>query len=311
MRKIPFLVGILTLILILITLSDTISASYVSSEAIIIHSDGSVTPSSAPIVRSGNIYTVTDDIAKPGITTNEGIIIEKDNIILDGKGHELKGNGQGSAILMEGRSGVTVKGFLLTNFYWGIEVRNCTQCVFYQNNLSAIMYPIYLVGSSNNKFYHNNIYGYPFVSNSNNIWDNGYPSGGNYWDGYPYADVKSGANQDQLGSDGIGDIPVGEEIFGQGGNVDRYPLISPMSIGISDSEQTPPPTVYPTTSPTVSPPPQTTPTPTSTGTQTDNAFPTEILIVGGASIVAITVITIVLLKKRTRSLPPPPPPPTF
>lgn len=63
-----------------------------------------------------------------------------------------------------------------------------------------------------NKVYHNN-----FIDNdlqaSKCTWassfgfDNGYPSGGNYWTDYTGIDEKSGPNQDQPGSDGIGDNP--------------------------------------------------------------------------------------------------------
>ena len=116
---------------------------------------------------------------------------------------------------------------LLENFYWGIELQNSTQCTVSNSNLTAVMYPIYLGSSSGNKFYHNNIYRIPhYTDGSDNIWDNGYPSGGNFWDGYPYPDTKRGPNQDQTGGDGIGDVAVREEIFSQGGeNVDRYPLM--------------------------------------------------------------------------------------
>jgi len=68
--------------------------------------------------------------------------------------------------------------------------------------------------SINNSIYHNN-----FINNNNhsidegnNQWDNGYPSGGNYWDDYP------GTDQD---ADGIGDYPY--NITG-GSNKDHYPL---------------------------------------------------------------------------------------
>lgn len=67
--------------------------------------------------------------------------------------------------------------------------------------------------SSNNKIMRNN-----FTNNAlqvrlddesqNNIWDGGsasYSSGGNYWSNYTGKDEKSGPNQDQPGSDGIGD----------------------------------------------------------------------------------------------------------
>jgi parallel beta-helix repeat protein len=81
-----------------------------------------------------------------------------------------------------------------------------------------------IIDTSGNMIYHNN-----FIDNtyqvdsyaSLNIWDDGYPSGGNYWNDYSGADVKSGRNQDQPGSDGIGDIPyvINED------NRDRYPLM--------------------------------------------------------------------------------------
>jgi hypothetical protein len=201
-------------------------AEYSKTDSIIIHSDGTVTPSSAPIVLNGNTYVVNDDIFIPR-TTNYGIIIEKDNIVLDGAGHKLRGHGQSSAILLEGRVGVTITGFRLDNFYWGLEMQNSAHCIITRNNLTALMYPIYLEGSSNNKLHHNNIYHEPFNENSSNTWDDGYPSGGNYWDGYPYPDVKSGPGQNLPNSDGIGDKPVTEEMFPlDPSNTDRYPLMA-------------------------------------------------------------------------------------
>jgi len=57
------------------------------------------------------------------------------------------------------------------------------------------------------------------------IWDNGYPSGGNYWSDYKDADLYSGPYQNETGSDGIGDTPYTIDA----NNVDRYPLMSPWS----------------------------------------------------------------------------------
>jgi hypothetical protein len=56
-----------------------------------------------------------------------------------------------------------------------------------------------------------------------NTWDNGYPSGGNYWSDYTGSDAKSGPNQDQSGSDGIGDTPRVIDFY----NKDNYPLMEP------------------------------------------------------------------------------------
>jgi parallel beta-helix repeat protein len=59
---------------------------------------------------------------------------------------------------------------------------------------------------------------------SPNIWDDGYPSGGNLWTGFVGRDLYQGPNQDILGSDGICDAPI--QLNGIN-NVDRYPLYVP------------------------------------------------------------------------------------
>ena len=85
-----------------------------------------------------------------------------------------------------------------------------------------------------NLLYHNNIIdnlAYDYASS--NFWDNGYPSGGNYWSDYTGKDNYGGPSQDQPGSDGIGDIPY--DIPG-GSSVDRYPLMAPYSPPPSDYE---------------------------------------------------------------------------
>jgi parallel beta-helix repeat protein len=75
--------------------------------------------------------------------------------------------------------------------------------------------------SDNNVFFHNNFIN-SSISNStmSNIWDVGWPTGGNYWDAYECNDIKSGQLQDISKSDGICDIAF--EI--DSNNVDRYPL---------------------------------------------------------------------------------------
>ena len=92
-------------------------------------------------------------------------------------------------------------------------------------------YGVYIYYSSSypsnyNIFHHNN-----FVDNGQNAydihtnyWDDDYPSGGNYWSDYTGGDLYSGENQDQEGSDGIGDTPY---IISGNGNQDRYPLMCP------------------------------------------------------------------------------------
>ena len=83
--------------------------------------------------------------------------------------------------------------------------------------------------SSNNKFYHNNLinntnqvyeasWTAPGIPPSISVWDDGYPSAGNYWSNY------SGIDADR---DGIGDTSY---IIDEN-NQDRYPLINPWSSG--------------------------------------------------------------------------------
>ena len=113
------------------------------------------------------------------------------------------------------------------NDYRGIWLDNSVHNALTNNTCeNNDLYGIYLQNSDNNCIYHNN-----FVNNSthayddgSNDWDNGYPSGGNYWSDYTGADNYRGENQDILGSDGIGDTPY--NIPG-GANQDRYPLMSP------------------------------------------------------------------------------------
>jgi parallel beta-helix repeat protein len=99
----------------------------------------------------------------------------------------------------------------------------------YENNIANNSYGIYCQNSSNNKFYHNN-----FINNLQNafstqpancsqVWDDGYPSGGNYWSDYNGTDTYRGVYQNETGSDGIGDTPYVIDA----NNGDSYPLMKP------------------------------------------------------------------------------------
>ena len=74
--------------------------------------------------------------------------------------------------------------------------------------------------SRNNSIYHNNFVNnikQVDILNSVNAWDDGYPSGGNYWSDYKGVDADG---------DGIGDTPyVIDE-----NNIDRFPLMAPISV---------------------------------------------------------------------------------
>lgn len=79
------------------------------------------------------------------------------------------------------------------------------------------------------RIFHNNIIDNDIQAMDSNgdytIWDNGYPSGGNYWSDYFGSDIMSGPGQNISGADGIGDTPY--TILSEG--ADRYPLMEPFS----------------------------------------------------------------------------------
>ncbi len=283
---------------------------------IFIRPEGAIEPSTAPILRNQDTYTFTDDIFG-------SIVIERDNVTIEGVTHTLHGNGVGTGISLSNRSNVTIHEISVIGFQRGINlnyssdinviannfsnntigalatwainntfryntITNNSDCgilldnnsqensiasneiannnrgiyisnsssntiarnnilnntvgilfgdttgnVIYQNNFVSNTLGLSLTASSlpnmNNTIYHNN-----FVENKlqtqigtktpHNTWDDGYPSGGNYWSNYNGTDTHNGQFQNATGGpDRIGDTPyvVGPD------NYDRYPLIYP------------------------------------------------------------------------------------
>ena len=95
-----------------------------------------------------------------------------------------------------------------------------TENIFENNTEYGII--INTEGNNNNVIYHNSFINNPcnVYDISTNIYDNGYPIGGNYWSDFDEASEGAWDNN----SDGIVDSPY--NIPG-GGNQDRYPLIHP------------------------------------------------------------------------------------
>jgi len=156
--------------------------------------------------------------------TNNNIIAN--NTISKNDGDAMRFNDFCSNNTIDGNtiSNNTGLGILITAFSGNCDGNIITNNTISDNGLPGV-YLEYDV--TNTKVYHNN-----FINNNHggtqaedrngqSIWDNGYPSGGNYWSDYSGVDMFSGPLQNQPGSDGIGDSPYPFD-FAQ----DDYPLMT-------------------------------------------------------------------------------------
>jgi parallel beta-helix repeat protein len=237
---------------------------------IIINSDGSVSPSYAPISSFDNItYTLTNNVSYP---TYDGISVGRNDIVINGNGYTVLGNGSGNGLDLTDIHDITIKNLNIQHFQYGIYLSNSNNNKISGNNITSNSYVgIYLdsspnnvisdniatgnvadgiyfsssssnntvsrntvtannvgvliIFSSSNMVYHNNLvnntYGALFNGTGSNSWDNGYPSGGNYWRDYNGTDTHTGPYQNQTGIDGIGDTAYSIAT----NNTDRYPLM--------------------------------------------------------------------------------------
>ncbi|MCW1310130.1 MAG: NosD domain-containing protein, partial [Candidatus Nanoarchaeia archaeon] len=170
-----------------------------------------------------------------GVYSSSGIEIERSEIINNGVGISLidSSNSQIKRNIISGNGGGSMVWWYVNG---GIVQTGSANNIFFENEISKNKgVGIYLGSSNNNKVFHNN-----FIENQgldqylsmcrekqfciykgvDNFFDNGYPSGGNYWSDYIGKDEKSGPNQDQTGSDGIGDAP-----YCLWTGCDRYPFM--------------------------------------------------------------------------------------
>jgi parallel beta-helix repeat protein len=138
-------------------------------------------------------------------------------------------NNGGSGIYLDSSNNNRVDNNTCENNNYGIYLLYSDNNLIFYNTCENNLFGIFLdVSNNNNHIYHNNLINNEnqAYDNSTNFWDNGYPSGGNYWSDYTGVDNYRGENQNISGSDNFGDTPY--NIPG-GSNRDRYPLMNPWS----------------------------------------------------------------------------------
>jgi parallel beta-helix repeat protein len=236
-----------------------------------IRADGSIDPPTAPITTYDFVtYALTDNIK----SSADGIVVARNNTIIDGAGYILQGSGisDSKGIDISGAHNVTVKNATIQNFWFGIHICSSRNSItenkitnnyfgiyicssnnsVYRNIIANNKYGISIfggdyIGSENNSIYENDIkyndcgislevwawesssiFHNNFIKNvvqvsntgTTNVWDDGYPSGGNYWSDY------TGYDADR---DCIGDTPYVIDTQ----NIDHYPLMYAFMIPVA------------------------------------------------------------------------------
>lgn len=127
---------------------------------------------------------------------------------------------------LDSQNNTIAKNNITGSGWFNFRLARCSGNLVYENSITRSFYTLWLDSCSNNSFYHNfmgSLGVYLAPSTGSNAWDDGYPSGGNYWAGSNVTDQLSGVHQNSAGSDGISDAAL----VLNGNNTERYPLAGP------------------------------------------------------------------------------------
>ena len=190
------------------------------------------------LIRNGkfanNVYGISlvvsanDVIAENNVTSNEhGISLRYScNNVLSR--NSITKNRGGVVLIYSANNNSVIENDVVENTACGVNVVDSKYNVVSGNNIEFSDYGVWLDSSTDNRFYHNNfidntqhVYLTPEFVQLPNVWDDGYPSGGNYWSNHTGVDLLRGLYQNETGSDGIGDTPHGIDL----NNTDAYPLM--------------------------------------------------------------------------------------
>jgi len=135
---------------------------------IYIRSDGSVDPATAPIQQVGEVYTFTSHIV------NYSIVVQRDNIVIDGEGYSLQNGGWGDeGIVLNFVNNVTIRNMEIERFHYGVVIGNSSHNTVIGNYIGNNSYAISLEFSSFNNITKNLVtatysYGINFWESNNN-----------------------------------------------------------------------------------------------------------------------------------------------
>lgn len=142
----------IVLMIVLASLGTTSRIKTASAQGIIaIRSDGLVDPPTAPIFREGDLYTFTGNIGDP-------VAVEKSNIVIDGAGYTVEGDGSENGFSLYNIVNVTIKNANIKGFDSGVYLESSSRIFLLENNMSENrFYGVWLYYSSNNTIVGNNL----------------------------------------------------------------------------------------------------------------------------------------------------------
>ena len=223
-----------------------------------INSDGNVVPSSAPIERNGTVYTLTGNISG-------SIAVHRSNIVVDGAGYTLNGDGGTGVDLQNNITevpspqeiwNVTIQNLAIVNFHFGILTNGGGNDKLYDDyvvtSMSGSAGAVSFWGCGENNITYCSISGetavdMQFGSSRNIITENNFAGsvwveiGGdetvdrNYWSDY----FTVYPNATEIDSTGIGNTPYvfysyinNESGLSKSPLYDNHPQINPISLPI-------------------------------------------------------------------------------
>ena len=240
-KKVYYLIGEINLVINSVTFPDVGYLALVNCQNISVHHlelTGNGHGILLAYTTDSTIYKnqITDNYCGIGLFASSNNFISTNNITDNDRGIQFSNSSNFNSVSTN----------VIANSIDGIFLFNSIQNTIILNNITNNNVGIGLKESSYNmirgNYFINNkrqVYDVstedPSVTASTNTWDIGYPTGGNYWSDYTGVDVKSGENQNQTGSDELGDTPY---IIDQS-NQDNFPLMpygSPPAISIDSPE---------------------------------------------------------------------------
>jgi parallel beta-helix repeat protein len=123
-----------------------------ASGTVYIRADGSVDPSIAPISTTDNVtYVFTGNIS-------ESVVIERDNIGVDGSGYTVQGAGSGNGITLAGRTNITISHLTIMTFDVGILLIDSSNVNLISNEITSNNQGVIVNDSLDSHISQNNVY---------------------------------------------------------------------------------------------------------------------------------------------------------